>query len=122
MADFYARLDRGTGLRILCGHPKCGNRATELGSIERGGPPESPHRWRTGARLRPEFKLAKDGSYAVSGHDRQAMLDPHWHRSYSDRDRAQGVLELPSSVRCYVCREPQELNATKLRITESTAY
>ena len=47
---------------------------------------------------RPEFKQANDGVYAVSGHDRRAQLDPHWHRSFHARDVGQSV-QLPAVVR-----------------------
>ncbi|MDP9356947.1 MAG: hypothetical protein M3R02_16990 [Chloroflexota bacterium] len=125
--EYIARLDKKTGLKVLCSHPNCGQIATitEIGNLRRLHLP-SGYRlgengvWAPGKYARESVKYGRPAQdrrgFVNSGIIRGARI--RGERIETHPERHSPVPDLTTTVICPYCGHPNFLDPDRLLITD----
>ncbi len=125
--EYIARLDKKTGLRVLCGHPNCGEIAeiTETGNLRRlhlpsGYKPREDGVWDLGKHARENVKHGRRAQdrrgYVNNAVIRGALI--RGERVDTKPERWSPIPELPTKAVCPICGHPNVLDPDQLRVTD----
>lgn len=125
--DYIARLDKKTGLRVLCGHPSCGEIAkiTEIGNVRRlhlpsGYKPREDGVWHLGRYARENVKHGRPAQdrrgFVSSAAIRAARI--RGERVDTKPERRSPMPDLPTKAVCPNCGHPNVLDPDQLRVTD----